>query len=202
MIEGIWSKFGSHLTELVRVPNAVDMIIYLVILILGLVALYEMTLSLFNLLQKIFCPYPMNFLGFRGKLVYIDDGNADTFLSNRYMISSRPDFIYKVGLGRYLLVEYKSTMGKVRTSHLNQSKAAALAVRQNAIGKKFYITQILVVTKNDRLLVKAGSNGSLWRAIKNEHRAVLKARKGHVFKPEFGKKCKGCPYKVACENFD
>lgn len=202
MIEDIWSTFGRHITELVRVPNTIDTIVYCVIVILGLVAFYEITVSIFNLLQKIFWPYPMNSLGFRGKLVYIDDGKAETFLSNKYMISSRPDFIYKIGLGRYLLVEYKSTEGKVRASHLNQSKAATLSVRQNAIGKKFNITQILVVTKNDRLLVQAGSNGSLWRAIKNEHRAVLKARKGHIFKPEFGKKCKGCPYKVACEKFD
>lgn len=186
-------------------PSGSDFAIYSIIILTALCASFEIFKWLADKIQRIFFPYPMTEYGFKGKIYYIDDSNeySKIFLSNkRYIISAKPDVIYKIGLFRYLLVEFKSTTGRVSKSHINQAIAATLAVRTNSNGKKIPITEILVLTRSSgeggRFYMKATSNSSLFKRISSEYKAVKKARRGHMFPIEAKKSCHGCPYKKSC----
>lgn len=169
-------------------------LVYVIGIALTLLIIFNLVTSLFLVLF----PYPLTDFGFRGKLVYIDEGKERPFIDNHYMISAKPDFIFKIGFNKYHLVEFKKTRNKPSQSHINQSKAACIAVRNNAWGKKFHITHVTIATRGGLTTFSASSNRKLFSDIRKEYKAVKKAKTGYLFPVESSPKCNNCPYKNNC----
>ena len=68
-------------------------------------------------------------IGSDPKQVFCDTGNKKPFRNKAFMIVAKPDFIYKTKAGEYVVIEYKSRVGKVYSSDVSQTLASCLAVR-------------------------------------------------------------------------
>lgn len=85
-------------------------------------------------------------IGVAGDLVYADQGrNSTLFVSDRYGIKAKPDFIIRLPNGNNAIAEYKSRSNNVYQSDIVQVKASALAVRAH-----MPLQQAFVVLKNRR----------------------------------------------------
>jgi len=85
-----------------------------------------------------------NHLGIDGELLYADLGRgAKRFVSSRYGIMAKPDFILRLRDGQNAIAEYKDRGGRVYCSDVAQVKASALAVRE-----EMPLQRAFVVTRN------------------------------------------------------
>lgn len=140
--------------------------------------------------------YPQTQFGFRGKLIYTDDNpQASVFVSHRYELSAKPDFIFKTGFNEYVIVEYKSRKSTARQSDINQLKATALACRS-----KYRIVAGYVVTGSETKRVSFGSNRSVYREIRDIHIRVKKIKFCNAFPAKKGiqDRCFNCGFHESC----
>ena len=85
-------------------------------------------------------------LGIPGSLLYADHGrNSKLFVSNRFNVSAKPDFIFRLPDGDNAIVEYKDRAYRVYESDIVQVRVSALAVRDS-----MPLTKAFVVTKGGR----------------------------------------------------
>lgn len=158
---------------------------------------------LWLILSVIFCIilfYPkqkeVNEFGFSGKLIYVDEGKSSkVFLSHKYKICAKPDFIYKTGLS-YTLVERKSGYREPESSDVAQIIAAVIATRSS-----YRVTRAILSTKKGVYNIDvSGSSAQLFKKIKKHHELTQLIYKGvyvgeHCASP---KKCKTCATRNAC----
>lgn len=109
-----------------------------IIVIIGIVFLIAIAKKLFVLIFS----FRETKFGFKGKLVYADQGiRSKTFINKLFGIAAKPDFIFKIGKDSYKAVEYKGRNGKVYNSDIAQTKASVIAARS-----KYNITHAVVHT--------------------------------------------------------
>ena len=139
--------------------------------------------------------YPKTQFGFSGKLVYVDDSpSSKVFVSRKYQIASKPDFIYQIGFNKYALVEYKSRQGGVRTSDEQQAFAAVITARS-----EFNIVKMYIITKGESKEYTCGSTASLYRKIKKNHKRARELKNlRKKAKPVKKDKCRNCGYNHHC----
>lgn len=91
-------------------------------------------LLLFSVARLVFSQSNMAVIerfGVDGRVVYADKGKSSrVFISKRYGVKAKPDFIIKDRGGRYTLIEYKSrSSGLLFESDIVQVKASVIAAR-------------------------------------------------------------------------
>jgi CRISPR/Cas system-associated exonuclease Cas4 (RecB family) len=139
---------------------------------------------------------PETKFGFRGKLIYSDDSpNAEVFVNHRYELSAKPDFIFRIGLFKYAIVEFKSRVGQVKQSDTIQVIASIIAARS-----KFNITEAYIVTGRQTKIIEASSSARLYRELKPLHKKAkqVKFRNQLPKRLSCSKKCDSCGYKEHC----
>lgn len=169
--------------------------------IIGVIAVIVILISkalgwILRRLHNAIIRYPNTQFGFRGKLVYTDDNpQAKVFVSHRYELSAKPDFIFKTGLNEYVVVEYKSRKSSFRQSDLNQLKATVLACRS-----QYRIVAGYVVTGSTTKHITFGSSHRLYREIKDIHSRVKKIKFCNAFPPKREKQegCGRCGFYESC----
>ncbi len=152
----------------------------------------------FRLLRFVFSSKKVNQFGFTGKLVYADQGQRSRLFINKFfLISAKPDFIYKIGFRKYEVVEYKSRMGKVYESDIVQTKASVIAARS-----KFNVRKALICTKGETLEIDVDkSSAEIYKEIKKETELARKI-KSKVYVAECTKdkyKCNSCSMRKHCQ---
>lgn len=80
-------------------------------------------------------------IGLPGQIIYADQGrHGRKFISRRYGIVAKPDFIVRLDSGENAIVEYKSrSNGALYNSDIAQVKASALAAREKMPIEKAYV---------------------------------------------------------------
>lgn len=142
-------------------------------------------------------PLPMTRFGFRGRVVYVDDGpSAKVLVTHRYQIGAKPDFVFKTGWKRYAAVEYKSRKAPVKYSDICQVYASVLAARS-----RWNVTDAYIVTGAESRHLECGSSRAIYRKIAKHHQTAKKVK--HLNKPQPIKpieKCGGCGFKHHCHS--
>lgn len=80
-------------------------------------------------------------IGLPGQVIYADQGRyGRKFISRRYGIVAKPDFIVRLDDGEHAIVEYKSrSSGALYKSDIAQVKASALAAREKMPIQKAFV---------------------------------------------------------------
>ena len=130
---------------------------------------------------------PKSQFGFKGKLVYLDDNKHPLLLNHRYKVQSKPDFIFRTGLRKYTLVEYKSRKKGCYDSDRKQMYASTLSARSSG----FNVTRGVLATKEHLYNVDLShSNRRLFRMIRDEVNAIALARRGKIAPPHITNRCR------------
>lgn len=143
-------------------------------------------------------PLPMTRFGFRGKFVYRDLGrNSHVFVSHRYRLSAKPDFVLKIGYNRYAIVEYKSANRPINEMDWWQVIVSVIAVRW-----RYNVREAYLVTSRGVYPVKEASwsTRKLYRKIKRHH-VIAKRIKHKNVKPSKvnSENCSKCSKRKTCE---
>lgn len=139
--------------------------------------------------------YPLTKFGFHGKLIYVDNSpKSKVFVNHAYELVAKPDFIYKIGLNKYVIVEYKSRSAPVKPSDIAQLFATAIAVRS-----EFKVVKGYIVTESEMRTYEFGSSSAVYRKIKSIHKRA-KELKFLGYKARVKKKpsCYKCGYNYHC----
>lgn len=149
-------------------------------------------------LPLLFRRYTDTPFGFKGRLVYKDDGKASaTFINKHFGISAKPDFIFLTEAGNYRLIEYKSRKGRVYESDIAQTIASVIAARS-----KYPISEAEVHTDTQTFKVKLHTdNKRLFEVISKHHALTVKIKRGikvNECNPS-QYKCRSCSMKKHCE---
>lgn len=193
---------GSLFRELMRFIGSLDLKTSLVALVLLAVcvpfALSFLSSFGFRLWRALF-PYPKTPFGFRGQLIYSDNKNEATFVDHNYKVSARPDFIYRLQNGRYMLVELKSAH-TLQEGHIAQAFVSVLAART-----RYKVTRIMVVTGNSKQHNITGgdkSSSSIYRRWKKDIESARQIvnRKNTLPEPKLESKCDKCFMYALCHS--
>lgn len=117
-------------------------------------------------------------LGLYGLVVYADSGpESRAFISKKYGVLGKPDFIVKLATGEYVVVEYKHrASGRLYDSDVAQVKATVLAVRS-----RYKVTRAFVLAGSSRHEIDIQvKDAALYKEIKQEVEQVKRAMKGEV----------------------
>lgn len=146
--------------------------------------------------RKVF-RYPETPFGFRGKLIFADDEqeNAKVFRNQRYGVSCRPDFIYKLESGKLCYIEAKSRK-KAMESDVVQLEVGIIAIRSELNIRAGGILQ----SNNQIKWVPSAkkSSSALYRKNKGFIRMARKIKSGHQPPIKRSDQCVKCPFKPKC----
>lgn len=138
-------------------------------------------------------------MGLDGVVVYADEGKKGRyFISKRYGIVAKPDFIVQLRTGENAIVEFKSRAnGRLYGSDIAQVKASALAVRE-----KMPIQRAYVMAGTQRHEIRLAKNdNALFEEIQKEVEHARQAVKGQLVM-EFAKnpqQCSSCDQRGHCQ---
>ncbi len=170
--------------------------LYLPILMLIPVAIAIVSKVAFRLL-RIIAPYPHTPMGFRGQLIYADQKGEPTFVSRSYRLSARPDFIYRLQDGTYMLIELKSA------KHYHPSYAVQALIGVIVARTRYKVTKAAVMTGDKQLHdvpMASKSSGAIYRHLRKHiqlSRKLINSKK-RLPPPAFEDKCKTCFQKDNC----
>ena len=138
--------------------------------------------------------------GFRGKLVYVDDGKAKIFLNHKYRICAKPDFIFrKFGLiPSYVLVERKSGYREPTESDIAQIKASVITARS----RYPRLNHAVLSTKKGVFPIPVNkSSAKLMRDIQHLHDITQAVYRGETIEEicTDSYRCFCCPTKLSCK---
>jgi hypothetical protein len=147
--------------------------------------------------KRLFSDFEKTPFGFKAQLIYSDRGKkSKIFTCDRFGLSAKPDFVYRLANGTFVLIEYKSREGRVYPSDIQQVMAAIIATRS-----MYPISQAYVYTDTTNLAVDATmSDEALFDNIKQNvylTRRIKEGKKVEVcYKSEY--KCNTCSMKENC----
>lgn len=102
-------------------------------------------------------------LGVEGELLYADQGrNSKTFISKKYGVGAKPDFLIRLKNGKVALVEYKNRDNvNIYESDIVQAKVSALAARDT------YPVEVVFIKTKRRLqeIPLPKSNDALYKEV-------------------------------------
>lgn len=102
-------------------------------------------------------------LGVEGELLYADQGrDSKAFISKKYGVGAKPDFLVRLKSGKVALVEYKSRdNGNIYQSDIVQAKVSALAARDT------YPVEVVFIKTKRRLqeIPLPKSNDALYKEV-------------------------------------
>ncbi len=142
--------------------------------------------------------FVMTPFGFDAKLVYADQGRSSKdFVNSRFGVRAKPDFVYLLPDGTYVLVEYKNRKSGMRDSDVGQVLASVLAVRSR------YPVRRAFVATNGKLTPVGGAewtDRAIYDAIREELELVRAIQRGKV--PDHSptpERCARCGYRDDCK---
>ncbi len=147
--------------------------------------------------ERFFGYYQDTPFGFKARLFYSDKGiKSRVFTSNKYKLAAKPDFIYQLANGDYVLIEYKSRKGRVYPSDIQQVLAAIIATRS-----VYPIREAYVHTDTTRLKIDATvSDEELFDNIKRNYELTKQIKQGKkvevCYKSDY--KCNTCSMRKHC----
>lgn len=180
--------------------NMVLLVRVCALVILAWFALYlvpRIIMRLVYLAGDLLRPLPMTDFGFKGRLVYVDDGSRKpVFVSHKYELSSKPDFIFYIGRGQYAPVEFKSS----KTIHPEHE--AQLCVEVLTARTKYNIKKGYIVAKNEKKEYDFSmSSRSIYRQIRSIHRRARLIKLGKIV-PAIercrSQRCYSCAHRDNC----
>lgn len=138
-------------------------------------------------------------LGIEGELLFADQGvKSRAFVSKKYGIRAKPDFLIRLKDGRVALVEYKSrSNGRIYESDIMQAKASVLAARE------VYPVEVMFIKAGTRIqqVPIPRDSDSLYREVERYAELVRRANKGELIR-EFCSnqhQCKTCSVQAHCQ---
>tara|TARA_R110000737_G_scaffold329115_1_gene344078 strand:- start:282 stop:803 length:522 start_codon:yes stop_codon:yes gene_type:complete len=146
---------------------------------------------------RFFNVYTETPFGFKAQLIYSDSGRkSKIFTSAKFGLAAKPDFIYRLASGEFVLIEYKSRKGRVYPSDIQQVIAAIIATRS-----MYPISQAYIYTDTTSLAVDATSSDvELFDSIKYNFYLTKRIKEGKkvdvCYKSEY--KCNTCSMKEKC----
>jgi CRISPR/Cas system-associated exonuclease Cas4 (RecB family) len=170
------------------------MIIVITLFIISLI----LGLGFLSVRQKVYSPLQVIPELKRGaRLIYCDESRRKIFVSHTYRIRACPDFIYQNTKGEMMIVEFKSRIGGIKASDVNQLIATAIAVKSTypTIRYGYIYTRSKTYRKVDlhislpELVEKIMPELSACRAIAHGNRPYFKA---------VVHKCRKCLYRSEC----
>ncbi len=177
--------------------NAQSEYLHLAVLVVLVFIALKIGLRLLGVAWYLIFPLPVNRFGFRGKPVYVDRGlKTPVLVSRKYELSAKPDFIFKIGFGRFAIVEYKSGKRAANSMDICQVIASVVAART-----RYNVVAAYVVTGKGVYPVPeaAQSTAKLYRYLKPYHRLAKSIKhKNKCPKPKYDGDCSVCP-KRACD---
>lgn len=168
-----------------------DFIVNVIIIIV----IFYFVKSIYNWL---FSSYKETAFGFRGKLVYADNGRKSrSFINKIFGLSAKPDFIYQTTPDAYTLIEYKGRNKKVYPSDIAQTIASVIAART-----KFNIQKAFVHTDTFKKEVDVNKPDHVLyeeiRELVEMTRQIQNKQKVTKCFPHYWK-CKTCSMAARCE---
>lgn len=140
-----------------------------------------------------------NSLGIECELLYADQGRKSrAFVSRRYGIRAKPDFLIKLKDGRIALVEYKSRSNdRIYESDIVQAKASVLAAREA------YPVEVMFIKTNHRLKAIPIPRDSdvLYREILRHVELARRAQRGELLGEYTANvnQCQTCSVRAGCQ---
>lgn len=136
--------------------------------------------------------------GFKGKLVYSDQGRSSKlFINKRFGLSAKPDFIYNLLNGMFALVEYKSRNGRIFQSDIEQTIAGVIACRPH-----YNIRVAVIQTASERKEINVDKSvEELYEMIKHNVELTRKIKNGLKVDTCYPTKykCKSCAVANNCQ---
>lgn len=137
-------------------------------------------------------------IGLDGQVIYADQGKrSKAFVTKRFGIIAKPDFIVKLRSGEKAVIEYKSReSGRLYLSDTIQVKATVLAARDKHDIKKAFV---MAGNKLHEIVVSQDSE-SLYRDIEQYADYARRAKSGEIITVYTDKpwQCKQCSVKSRC----
>jgi CRISPR/Cas system-associated exonuclease Cas4 (RecB family) len=130
-------------------------------------------------------------MGLSGVITYADQGKKGSyFISKRYGIVAKPDFIVQLSTGENAIVEFKSRAnGRLYGSDIAQVKASALAVREKMPIQRAYV---MAGTRRHEIYL-AKNDETLFSEIQKEVEYTRRAAQGELIM-EFTKNPQQCAH--------
>lgn len=138
--------------------------------------------------------------GLDGWVVYTDSGEKSrVFVSKKWGIKAKPDFVIRLRRGGYALVEFKTrASGRLFPSDVAQVKATVLALRG-----EFHVTEAYVLAGTARHKIDVSkSSWRIYKEIRTEVEQAKRAESGELILvyPATTASCKNCSQRQGCEN--
>lgn len=138
-------------------------------------------------------------LGIEGDLLFADQGRkSKAFVSKKYGIRAKPDFLIRLKDGRVALVEYKSrSNGRIYESDLVQAKASVLAAR---VAYPVEVMFIKTPTRLQQVPIPRDSD-ALYREVEQYAELARRAVKGELIRIFSSNtyQCETCSVKAHCQ---
>ncbi|WP_210467514.1 hypothetical protein [Vibrio crassostreae] len=171
----------------------------------ALLGLYLLYISLafvgFRLIRILF-PYPETVFGFRGLLIYTDTGReSKLFIDKKSGACAKPDAIYRLNNGKYIILEYKSH------KTLMDSDLAQLEIGVVAVRSVYPISGGgVVLSDNNKVIFHqlcGKSNAFLLRRNQIAINNVLRFKNHKTIRNHCKTvECRYCPRKSSCEGIN
>ena len=149
----------------------------------------------FRVLRLVY-PYPMTEFGFRGRLIYADVKGSSVFVNHAYKVIAKPDFVFRLNNGKYVVLELKSRLLEVLDSDIAQLEIGILAVRS-----KFPVKAAAVVLGDGSITwieTAKCSSPKLFKRNRKEINIVKKIKSGQKMTPQKSERCIKCVKKKDC----
>jgi len=138
-------------------------------------------------------------IGLPGQVIYADQGrHGRKFISRRYGIVAKPDFIVRLDSGENAIVEYKSrSNGALYGSDIAQVKASALAAREKMPIQKAFV---LSGQRLHSIALKANSD-ELFEEVRALVEYAQRAASGEIIQVfcKNPRQCTTCAQKSNCQ---
>lgn len=138
-------------------------------------------------------------LGVEGELLYADQGRkSKAFVSRKYGIRAKPDFLIRQPDGRVALVEYKSrNNGRIYESDIVQAKASVLAARE-----AYPVVAMYIKTKHRLQAIPIPQDSdALYREVERYAELARRAKRGELLREYTHNRnqCKTCSVRAGCQ---
>lgn len=141
--------------------------------------------------------YPTTPYGFKGKLVFQDEGKKKgfAFVSERFQAGATPDMIYQTGRNKFTIMELKSRNGPVYESDVIQALMGVLATH-----KRYNVTKIVIKTNSETESYNVKSPRKVYKDLKPLIQQEIKLQKGKVLlqRKKHKPKCISCRHYSKC----
>ncbi len=139
--------------------------------------------------------------GFRGKLLFLDDGSVKGFkyINRKYGIGATPDGVYEIGRNSLQIVEQKSRYKGIYQSDIAQAELGALTIGNHPKGR---VKKATIANRTQTRTFRVPRPAQIYRKYRKEIDIARRIKRGEDIlerKPE-ANKCASCRYFNECRD--